>query len=163
MTAGSRFRTGGLEPLDVATDDKGLRALSAAAAVLSRLDVPAELVDGAAAHALEPFLAGDVIGALLIPSHGFVSAPELTRALAGAARHHGARIIEHGTARRIARDGGEVVVETDRGRLIGSAVVLAAGSWSGSIEIEGVGERLPVRPIRGQLLSSAGPARRFAA
>jgi glycine oxidase len=138
--------------LDVATDDKGVRALSATAAVLSRLDVPAELVDGAAAHALEPFLAADVIGGLLIPSHGFVSAPELTRALAGAARHHGARIVEHGTARRIARDGGEVVVETDRGRLIGSAVVLAAGSWSGSIEIEGVAERLPVRPIRGQLL-----------
>jgi glycine oxidase len=138
--------------LDVAFDDVGMRALSATAAVLSRLGVAADLVDAAGARLQEPFLAAGVMGGLLIPSHGFVAAPELTRALAGAARHHGARIIEHGTARRIARDGGDAIVETDHGRLIGDAVVLAAGSWSGSIAIDGVADHLPVRPVRGQLL-----------
>ena len=40
--------------------------------------------------------------------------------------------------RRIARAGDELRVETDRGSLHGDAVVLAAGSWSGQIEIDGV-------------------------
>ena len=31
-------------------------------------------------------------------------------------------------------------------------MVLAAGSWSSQIEIEGVAARIPVRPVRGQLL-----------
>ena len=39
-----------------------------------------------------------------------------------------------------------------RGTLTGNAVVLAAGSWSGQIEITGVDDRPPVRPVRGQLL-----------
>jgi glycine oxidase len=141
-------RTGTLE---VATDGNGMRALSATAEVLSRIGVAAELLDAAGVRAQEPYLA-DVMGGLLIPSHGFVSAPELMRALAAAVRHHGAHMIEHGAVRRIARDGGDIVVETDRGRLIGNAVVLAAGSWSGSIDIDGVAERVPVRPVRGQLL-----------
>ena len=42
---------------------------------------------------------------------------------------------------------------SDRGSLIGNAVVLAAGSWSGDIAIDGVDARVPVRPVRGQLLS----------
>ena len=50
---------------------------------------------------------------------------------------------------------GDVAVETDRGPLAGSAVVLAAGSWSGQIEIAGLPARAPVRPIRGQLLRLA--------
>ncbi len=32
---------------------------------------------------------------------------------------------------------------------------MAAGSWSGQIEIEGVTARVPVRPVRGQLLQLA--------
>jgi glycine oxidase len=36
--------------------------------------------------------------------------------------------------------------------LTADRVVIAAGSWAGQIDIEGVGERVPVRPVRGQLL-----------
>ena len=39
--------------------------------------------------------------------------------------------------------------------LHGDAVVLAAGSWAGRFEIDGVDDRVPVRPIRGQLLQLA--------
>jgi glycine/D-amino acid oxidase-like deaminating enzyme len=45
-------------------------------------------------------------------------------------------------------------VETPRGSLTGDAVVLAAGSWSARLEIEGVSAP-PVRPVRGQLLHLA--------
>jgi glycine oxidase len=55
-----------------------------------------------------------------------------------------------------------MLVATERGTLTGSAVVLAAGSWSGQIEITGIAARVPVRPVRGQLLRLAwnGPALR---
>ncbi len=145
--------------LDVALDDDAMAALCATAQVLARRGVAAEIVDRAGAHAQEPHLTDEVIGGLLIPSHGFVSAPELTRALAAASRRRGVQIIEHGAVRCIVHDGAGVAVETDRGALAGDAVVLAAGSWSGSIDISGVTQRMPLRPVRGQLLHLgwAGP------
>jgi glycine/D-amino acid oxidase-like deaminating enzyme len=53
--------------------------------------------------------------------------------------------------------GNDTVVTTDRGTLTADAVVLAGGSWSGQIEIEGVPSSVPVRPVRGQLLHLAWP------
>jgi len=146
--------------LDVATDAAGVERMSRTAAILGARGVAAELVDGARARAEEPQLAEDVCGGLLIPSHGFVAASDLTRALATAARLHGAQVVEKSRVRRIARQDGDLVVETDRGRLPCGSVVLAAGSWSASIEIEGITDRLPVRPVRGQLLHLAwtGPS-----
>ena len=48
-----------------------------------------------------------------------------------------------------------MIVETDRGSLTTNAVVLAGGSWSGAIAVDGVGVTVPVRPVRGQLLRLA--------
>lgn len=150
--------------LNVAGDEPAMRRLRATADLLTRRGVPADLVDGPATRTQEPHLANDVIGGLLIPSHGFVAAGDLTRALAAAARRHGAQLVENSRVRRVFRDNADLVVETDRGHLACDAVVLAAGSWSGEIEIEGVAARVPVRPVRGQLLylSWTGPALRRA-
>jgi glycine oxidase len=138
--------------LDVALDDDGIEAFRETAKVLARRGVSAQILDRAGAHEREPHLADSVLGGLFIPSHGFVSAPELTRALAAAARRRGTQILEHGTVRCIARDGDSLTVETDRGSLSGDAVVMAAGSWTGSIAIQDVAQRMPLRPVRGQLL-----------
>jgi glycine oxidase len=138
--------------LQVATDDEAMSALRATADLLSRLGIRAELVDGQAAREAEPHLAADVIGGLLITTHGFVSASELTKASAASARRHGAQLIEQRRVKRIAQADGDIVVDTDRGSLTGNAVVVAAGSWSGGIDIPMVTPRVPVRPIRGQLL-----------
>lgn len=148
--------------LDVTSQQETMEKLRATAAILARRNVAADIVDGSAARLEEPHLSADVIGGLFIPAHGFVSAGELTRALATAARRHGAQLVEGSRVRRIARSNGDLVVETSRGTLAGNAVVVAAGSWSGQIEIAGVPARLPVRPVRGQLLSLAwnGPALR---
>lgn len=152
-------RTGTLE---TAWHEDGLRRFHASAAALSRMGVAAEILDAAGARAEEPHLAESVLGALLIPAHGYVLVGELTRALAAAACRHGAQLIAHGRVRRIADRGRDLVVETDRGSLTGNGVVLAAGSWSGQIEIAGVDTRVPVRPVRGQLLHLAwrGPVLR---
>ena len=145
--------------IDVAVDESEMRALRTTADVLARRGVAARMLDRAGASAEEPHLAGDVIGALVIDAHGFVGAGDLTRALSVAARRHGAQLIEQSRVRRIVRTGAELIVETDRGSLNGTAVVLAAGSWSGTIDIEGVAARMPVRPVRGQLmhLTWSGP------
>src|SRR6185436_2787035 len=100
----------------------------------------------------EPYLAAGVAGGLLIEAHGFVAAGDLTRALVAGARRHGAQLIEQSRVRRITDRDGDIVVETDRGSLSGNAVVLAAGSWCGDISVGGGETRVPVRPVRGQLL-----------
>jgi glycine oxidase len=138
--------------IDVAVQEDTMRRFHSSAEALRRRGVAAEVVDGRAVRSEEPNLGHGILGGLVIPSHGYVVAGELTRALAAAARQHGAQLIEHGRVRRLSSDGDEVVVATDRGALKGGAAVVAAGSWSGQIEIEGVAERLPVRPVRGQLL-----------
>ena len=148
--------------LNVAASDDALRTLRSTAALLTKRGVANELMDAQTARGEEPHLAGDVLGGLLVPIHGFVIASELTRALAAAARRYGAQLLEGGRVRRIARADGDLIVETERGTLTGNGVVLAAGSWSAQIEIEGVTVRPPVRPVRGQLLHIGwnGPALR---
>ena len=138
--------------LDVALHPAGLDRLRATAGVLASRNVAAEIVDSHAASGEEPHLAADVAGGLLIPTHGFVAAGELTRALAGAARRHGAHVIEGDRVHRVAHAGADLTVETSGGGIVGRAVVIAAGSWSGQLDVDGIAARLPVRPVRGQLL-----------
>jgi glycine oxidase len=151
-------RTGTLE---VATSSERMAALRQMAERLSARGVAVRLIDAPSARAEEPQLNHEAVGALVIDSHGFVMAGELTRALVTAARRHGAEVIEGSRVRRVSRRGNDLVVETTRGSLSGNAVVLAAGSWSAQVEIEGA-VRPPVRPVRGQLLHLAwhGPALR---
>jgi glycine oxidase len=148
--------------LDVVLLDEGMRKLRAKAALLASRGVAAELIHGDTVRREEPLLAADVVAGLLIPTHGFVVAAELTRALGAAARHYGAQLVEGGRVVKISRTNDELVVETTRGRLTANAVVVAAGSWAGQIEIAGLSSRVPVRPVRGQLLqvSWTGPTLR---
>jgi glycine oxidase len=145
-------RTGTLQ---VATTEDRMRDLKHAAARLEAQQVVLGLLDAQTIHAEEPHLSRDVVGGLAVPLHGFVAAGDLIRAMAGAARRHGGQMIEGRHVRRIVFTAGDVTVETDRGPLAASAVVLAAGSWSGHIDIPGLRARVPVRPIRGQLLRLA--------
>lgn len=138
--------------LDVAMHSQSLPHLVATRDLLARRGVVAELLDADAVRIREPNLSSDALGGLLIPAHGFTAAADLARALAAGARRHGAQLIEHGRVHRISRSSGGLLVETDRGTLTGDAVVIAAGSWAGQIEIEGTRARVPVRPVRGQLL-----------
>src|SRR4051812_14221701 len=141
--------------LDVAGSDVEMQLLRDRAERLARRSVPALLLDAVTVRNEEPHLGDGAAGGLLIETHGFVAASDLTRALAAAARRCGAQLIEPSRVRRIVRAGGDVVVDTGRGSLTGNAVVIAAGSWSGEVAIDGVSGRVPVRPVRGQLLALA--------
>ena len=151
--------------LQVASTADEMLELRNTAARLEAQGVSAGLVDAQTARVEEPHLSDEVLGGLVVPTHGFAAAGELTRALVAAARRHGAQVIEGSAVRRVLGGAGalgELTVETDRGSLSGTAVVLAAGSWSSRVEIEGVSMRAPVRPVRGQLLHLAwkGPVLR---
>jgi len=141
--------------IDVALDDAELNRLEKTAEVASSRGVHAELMDRPSARRHEPSLTDDVVGALLIAAHGFVAAADFTRALADGAARHGARLVDPCRVLRIGTAKSHVVVETDRGSRRADSVIVAAGCWSGAIQIAGVSAMVPVRPVRGQLLHLA--------
>jgi glycine oxidase len=148
-------RTGSLQ---VVTGDEPLDELQEIVVDARGAGLECELLDAHDARKAEPQLTPDVSGALFMKSHGFVVTATLSGALGAAAIKHGARVRVPARARRIEHRGGSVNVHLDNDAPVSAHhVVVAAGSWSGSIEIEGV-PPLPVRPIRGQLLQLASDA-----
>ena len=141
--------------IDVALGPASVRALLETRDALSQRGVAAEWLDAPTVRGAEPQLSADSRGGLLIPAHGYVAAADLARALVAEARASGATVVDCGRAVRIARQGARFTVSAERGPVSAGAVVLAAGSWAGQIDIEGVKTPLPVRPVRGQLLHLA--------
>lgn len=143
------YRVSGV--LRLAADEAGARALQQAAAwqANARLDLR-WLAPGQVA-ALEPGLAA-CAGGLLSPREGHVNPPRLTAALAAAAANRGAALHEHCPPLLPWVEGGRV-----RGLVAGGErrpaghVLLAAGAMSGAWA-EALGLRLPVRPVKGQML-----------
>src|SRR5262245_3369274 len=112
-------RTGTLQ---VAADAERLNELRATAAKLDAYDVASTLLDARETLQEEPQLAGDIAGALLVPTHGYVAAAQLTRALMAAACRLGATFYDARCARRISCSGDGIAVNTDRGQIIADAV-----------------------------------------
>jgi glycine oxidase len=140
--------------LELALNEEEAAELRAGAADLAAKGVESAFIPGAEARALERHIAADCLGALHVPSHAYARASDLTAALWDASSRRGARFIR-GAVQRIepSSNGGIRVILPER-ELRAPAVVLAAGSWAGGLEIANV-PRLPVRPIRGQLLQLA--------
>ena len=143
--------------LDVASTDERMVSLSDIASRLSSRGVSLSVLDAADARREEPLLGASATGALFIGAHGYVKASELTRALVAAARVHGACFVDGPRVRRIFRRERDLVVDTGKDMLTAGAVVVTAGSWSGQVDVEGGTVRVPVRPVRGQLLHLAWP------
>ncbi len=137
---------------ELAFDSADVKRLAALAAALARQGVAHQWVAPAAFKNHEPAASPAALGALLIPAHGFVGVTSVTLAAAAAARKQGVEFItETGairiralTSSRVGVDAGGATWDADR-------VVLAAGSWSSQIVVEGAAA-VPVTPIRGQLI-----------
>ena len=140
--------------IEIAGTGERMTELRDIARRLAGRGVALEVLDGPAARAQEPQLGHDVAGGLCIPAHGYVNALQLARALSTAARCQGATFLDDGRAVRINRRDSDLLVQTERSTHTARTVVVAAGSWSGGIAIEGA-EALPVRPVRGQMLHLA--------
>lgn len=109
-------------------------------------------LDAAEARHLEPGLTPDVRCALHLAGDAQVDNPRLHRALARAVSEAGV-VVSHGaTVAGLVREAEGIagVRLVDGTRLPARHVVLAAGAWAGAIE--GLPRRVPVRPVRGQML-----------
>lgn len=117
------------------------------------LGLPAQWLDAEAARGLEPALAPDTRAALYLPEEGQVNSGRLVRALALAAARQGAELHEETrvTSLRVER-GRATGVETARGVVPAGSIVLAGGSESAGL-LSGVGLELPVRPVKGEILT----------
>jgi glycine oxidase len=149
-------RTGSLQ---VITGDRPLDELRHIVSDARAAGLECELLDAHDARLAEPQLSPDVSAALFMKSHGFVATASLSSALTAGAIKHGARVRVPARASRIEHRGGCMSVDLEGDApLTARHVVVAAGSWSGQIDLDGV-RPLPVRPIRGQLLQLASDAR----
>jgi glycine oxidase len=106
-----------------------------------------EWVDGAACRALEPGIAPDCVGGVLLPDDAQVDPRRVTDALVSAL---GDALREHADVVELAPDG---VGLADGTRIEADRVVLAAGAWSS----RRLARRLPVFPVKGQTLRLRGP------
>lgn len=119
--------------------------------------VPVEWLDARGVRDCEPaFFSDDVIGGVFCPLNGQLNPLLLCRAFARGARRLGARIMLGTSVRHIFcgtdPGAGRVrAVRTSEGDIPCDAVVNAAGAWAAEIG-EMVGQSLPVRPARGQIL-----------
>jgi glycine oxidase len=120
-----------------------------------KLGLPLQWISAAETRRREPHLAGKLAGAVFAPEDHQVDNRKLAAALRVAAQAAGARINEQQPVRAIASSGGRVdgIVLADGRKVPADVVVLAAGSWSRSIEGLPTELRPPVRPIKGQMLA----------
>jgi glycine oxidase len=133
--------------LQVAEDTAAAAHLEAQASWIRSLGIEARWLDGAQAVAIEPAVRAPG-GALLVPTHGYVRAEQLTAALLESAKHYGAEFFPHRHVQQITYDGTCVSVTAGDVTYRASSIVVAAGSWSGLVINDGP----PVSPVRGQLV-----------
>jgi len=137
---------------ELAFGDDDVARLTALSAAVSKQGVESRWVSPAAFDDIEPRASRQAEGALLIPIHGFVGVTSLTLAAAAAAERAGATFTtEIGAIRIDPLPGHRVGVQTSNARWDADRVVLAAGSWSSQITVQGA-DPVPVKPIRGQLI-----------
>jgi glycine oxidase len=142
---------------ELAFSDDDVNRLRELSELLRQQDVESRWVEPGDFGGVEPLAAPGARGALLIPTHGLVGVTSLTLAAAAAAERFGARFtIETGAIRIFEAPGRRPGVQTSSTTVDADLVVLAAGSWSSRITVDGV-EAVPVKPIRGQLIQLQAP------
>jgi glycine oxidase len=136
---------------EVALDEHDVARLQADRGGLESKGVASDWLDAAATRAFEPAVTPSAAGGLFIPAHGFVAVSQLVTALVSSARFAGAIYESSAEAVEIDPSRDHVLVRTGGDEFTADAVVIAAGSWSSRIRVNGA-TLPPVRPIRGQLL-----------
>ena len=118
-----------------------------------------EWLDARALHDLEPSI-GDAAGALLHPNDGSVDNVILLQALRRLVRGLAGVTLVAERARALDTRHGRPRVSTAAGEAVeGARVVLAGGAWVG--QLAGLPRPIPVRPVRGQMLSLGASSLRY--
>lgn len=157
-------RCGGLY---LAKDHAGEQGLQQEAKVWRALDVPVEVLTPHELAKLEPGLAcgspnSIIRSALWLPSEAQLRNPRHLKGLLAACTRRGVRISDATAAEGFEIKSGRIrTVQTAAGDHSAETVCIASGAWSGEL-LAHLGERPPLRPIRGQMVLLACDAPPFA-
>ncbi len=143
----------------LARDRDEAQALDRERALRERLGLEALALPPSRARALEPSLVPSLRAALEIPGDHCVDPRALCAALARAVERAGVGLrTGAAVARVLVEDGRASGVELIGGERVGGAkLVLATGAWSGAIEGLPPEARVPVRPVKGQVIGLRDP------
>lgn len=138
--------------LRVAVTDADVEDVIQRAQTQSRVPgVKVEILDTRRARTLEPALSSGIAAASFCAQDGNVDPLKLVRAVARAARRHGARILHHREVTGIRLEGGRAAaVVTREGEIAADIVVDAAGIFVPEVA-RMVGVQVPLLPQRGQM------------
>jgi glycine oxidase len=152
----------GTGTLLVARDDDDARELERQLAFRQSLGLAVERLRPSQAREHEPALAPTVRLALEAPADHSVDPRRVVSALRTACESAGVELREHAPVARVELDHARThvtgVTLRDGEHLAGGQVVLAAGPWSGQIDGLPTAARVPVRPVKGQILRLRDPA-----
>jgi glycine oxidase len=153
MSAGAMF---------IARDEDEARELERQIAFRESLGLRVQRLRASEARQLEPALAPTVRLALAAPDDRSVDPRVVLAALRRACESAGVRVREHAPVARVELDGAGQratgVRLEDGERVAAGALVLATGPWSGELAGLPDGARVPVRPVKGQILRLRDPA-----
>lgn len=120
-----------------------------------------EWIDGDVARKLEPRISPDTVGALHVEGTQDIEPYRLTLALAQAAERRGVTL-RTGEVTAVHRQGGAVVgVSIEDERVACETLVVAMGPWTSNAEAW-LDLRLPIRPLKGQILRLRAPGPPYA-
>jgi glycine oxidase len=118
---------------------------------------PVRWLDAAEVLRLEPKVSPKTVAAMLTPSAQYADPLRLTQAIGDAAGRLGVTIREDSPVTRFLRRGDRIAgLRTPGGVVEAETVLLAGGPWTMALA-KRLGANIPVRPVRGQMLSLDGP------
>lgn len=144
--------------LVVARDRDDREELDRLLAFQQQLGLKVEWVGSREARDLEPFLSPRILGALVASDDHQADSRTVVAALAAACERLDVRLVR-GRAAAVSSVADRVtgIRLADGGEIAADAVVVAAGTWSG--ELGGIPPgTIPVRPVKGQILTLRGAA-----
>jgi glycine oxidase len=148
------FRTEGI--LQLAFTEDEVARCKAAVAWQRQAGFPVDWLSVDEVRERLPGVGPDTLGAAIAPEDGGLHPTALRDALlACAVTRHGATVVPERAEQLLFRGERAVGVRTGNGTVTASAVVIAAGCWSG--RVRGLPRPLPVEPVRGQILSLPWP------
>lgn len=150
------FRISGA--LEAAFDEGECLELRDRARLQESLGIRSEVLDVHNSRELVPGLAEGVVGGVFFPDDGIVNPRDVTAGLKAACGKHGVLIREGERVAALRASPAGVEAVTGRESLSAKVAVLAAGAWSGSVEVTVNGVRRPLPrtvPVRGHLLGYA--------
>jgi glycine oxidase len=119
----------------------------------TRAGLSVERLSGAEARELEPCISESTLGALRFPKDIQVENRRLLSALANSAKKLGITTLTQTAVAAVLLEGNRVCgVQTSRGAISSSTVVIAAGTWSSFIKTAPQSPIPTIEPVRGQMV-----------